>query len=207
MHPVQGKRSFPASNGGFTLIEALITAIIFSVGLLALVSLQMVSKRSTYEAVQRTMAAELVNDLIEQMRMNAVDATPPVLFPITYLVKTKGSVVTMDSSTAEEFDCGDDSSCNPDTVSGGISQLSLWFNRLSGTAETRDGTAVGGLVDPTVCIVGPDASGGYLITVVWRGQTQLPNTSANSCGANSGKYGSSNEFRRILQVTAYVENT
>lgn len=208
MYSVQGKAGFPLANSGFTLIEALITAIIFSVGLLALVSLQMVSKRTTYQAVQRNLAAEMVNDLIEQMRMNAVDDTPPVLSPITYLAKEKGGTVTMDSSTSEDFTCGaDDPICDPGAVTSGIANLSAWFNRLAGTTETRGGTAVGGLTDPTVCITGPDASGGYVITVVWRGETQLTNASANSCGASSGKYGTNSVYRRILEVTAYVENT
>jgi type IV pilus assembly protein PilV len=208
MYSVQGKAGFPLANSGFTLIEALITAIIFSVGLLALVSLQMVSKRTTYEAVQRNLAAEMVNDLIEQMRMNVVDNTPPLLSPITYLAKEKGGTVTMDSSTSEDFTCdADDSQCDPGAVTSGIANLSAWFNRLAGATETRGGTAVGGLADPTVCIAGPVAAGGYDITVVWRGQTQLANASANSCGANSGKYGANSEYRRILEVTAYVENT
>jgi hypothetical protein len=114
----------------------------------------------------------------------------------------------MDSSTSEDFTCGeDDPSCDPGAVTSGIANLSAWFNRLAGTTETRGGTAVGGLADPTVCIAGPDASGGYVITIVWRGQTQLANASLNSCGTGSGKYGANNEYRRILEVTAYVENT
>ena len=56
---------------GFTLIEVLFTLLIFSIGLLAVAGLQTISKKANYDALQRTTASMLANDIIERMRANA----------------------------------------------------------------------------------------------------------------------------------------
>lgn len=55
---------------GFTLIEVLVTVVIVSVSLLGLVSLDGVSKLSSYEARQRSNAILAANDFVERLRLN-----------------------------------------------------------------------------------------------------------------------------------------
>ena len=46
------------------------TVVVFSVGLLAVAGLQIVSKGATFEATQRTMASQIAFGLLEDMRAN-----------------------------------------------------------------------------------------------------------------------------------------
>lgn len=52
---------------GFTLIEALVSILIFSIGVLALIALQVTSVRQSSNAKYRSEAALLVNQLIGEM--------------------------------------------------------------------------------------------------------------------------------------------
>lgn len=54
-------------QAGFSLIEALVSIVIFSIGILAIVALQVVSVRQSSNAKYRSDAALLVNQLIGQM--------------------------------------------------------------------------------------------------------------------------------------------
>lgn len=55
------------AQGGFTLIEVLIAIVIFSIGVLALIALQVTSVRQSSNAKYRSEAALLVNRLIGEM--------------------------------------------------------------------------------------------------------------------------------------------
>ncbi|HCD56768.1 MAG TPA: type IV pilus modification protein PilV, partial [Halieaceae bacterium] len=57
-------------QAGVTLIEALVTFVILSVGLLGIVSLQAVSKSAQHQGIQRSKAVMLANDLVERIRIN-----------------------------------------------------------------------------------------------------------------------------------------
>jgi hypothetical protein len=46
----------------------------------------------------------------------------------------------------------------------------------------------------------------YTVAIAWRGRTPLSNPATNNCGATSGFYGDSNEYRRVLQFVAYIDN-
>jgi len=62
-------RRLPVRRGGrgFTLIEALVSILIFSVGILALVGLQLAGVKQTTDAKYRTDANLLANELIGKM--------------------------------------------------------------------------------------------------------------------------------------------
>lgn len=60
-------RTRRTSQGGFSLIEALIAIVIFSIGVLALVALQVTSVRQASNAKYRSDAALFANQLIGEM--------------------------------------------------------------------------------------------------------------------------------------------
>ena len=62
-------------NQGFSLIEVLITLVVFSIGLLGLASLQGQSINSSYNAHLRTQATSLASSMIDRMRANRQQAT------------------------------------------------------------------------------------------------------------------------------------
>ncbi|MGH8598331.1 MAG: type IV pilus modification protein PilV [Gammaproteobacteria bacterium] len=66
--------SRPAQSG-FTLLEVLISVFVLSIGLLGIAGLQMTSKRTNYEAVQRTNATMLAQELLERIRANTPQLT------------------------------------------------------------------------------------------------------------------------------------
>jgi type IV pilus assembly protein PilV len=71
------KRHFPATGfgprrrGGFSLIEVLITILIFAIGMLGLAALQATSVRSNQSANFRTQATALGYMMIDRMRANS----------------------------------------------------------------------------------------------------------------------------------------
>lgn len=60
----------PARSGGATMIEVLVSLLIFSVGLLGMVGLQTLSLRNTQSAYFRTQATVMAEDIMERMRAN-----------------------------------------------------------------------------------------------------------------------------------------
>ena len=58
------------SSGGFTLLEVLITVVIFSVGLLGLAGLQATGIKLNHSSLLRTQATLLANDVADCMRAN-----------------------------------------------------------------------------------------------------------------------------------------
>jgi type IV pilus assembly protein PilV len=68
------------SNQGFTLIEVLITLVVFSIGLLGLANLQGQSINSSYNAHLRTQATALASSMIDRMRANRQHATSTLAY-------------------------------------------------------------------------------------------------------------------------------
>lgn len=195
----------PRLTRGFSLIEVLVTIFVVAIGLLAGAALQLMSKKTSYDAVQRTTAALLARDIAERMRAN-----PTALS--SYL---NGGVTGM-SQPASDCSSAD---CSPEQLAA--ADLWAWREALLGSAETADGQATGGLVSPEGCISAGAACGHYDIAIAWRGVTPLPEPDAgtppgdpslNACGASSGNYddprhpGADYRMRRILVVSTYIAN-
>ncbi len=60
------------ANAGFTLVEVLITLVIFSIGLLGLAALQANSMVNSHNAYLRSQATLMANDMADRMRANIV---------------------------------------------------------------------------------------------------------------------------------------
>ena len=101
---------FSRKQVGVSLIEVLVTLIIISVALLGTASLQVISKQSNFQAVQRTMAAHLANDLLQRMRNNrdVLDDYLPL-----------GDLGAGSLGTAPDTDCAAlDADCAPQQLAG-----------------------------------------------------------------------------------------
>jgi len=182
---------------GFTLVELLVTVIVFSVGLLAIAGLQSVSKRSNYEALQRTTASHIAFGLLEDMRNNGGGI-------VSYVAAgnlgggTRGANPGV-NCRAVGADCTAEERA--------VYDLWFWENYADGALESNGQGAVGGVLNPTICINGPiDGSPGmYRVTVAWRGTVSLANANPNGCGAGSGNYGDNNEFRRLVAMPTFLD--
>ncbi len=177
------------------MIEILITLLVVSVGLLGTASLQLLSKRSIFDAAQRTTAANLSEDLLERMRSN-----PAAL--INYM---NASPLGAASAVAPGTDCGNAAGvCTPAELAR--YDLWQWEQQLDGALETVGGAATGGLVSPTACVQGPGfgGSGTYSISIAWRGLTESVNAMTDNCGQGSGLYGAGDKYRRVLVIDTYI---
>jgi type IV pilus assembly protein PilV len=188
------RRNLPRRQAGLTLIEILIALLVIAVGLLSTASLQLLSKRSNYDAAQRTSAAHLAQDLLERMRSN-----PQAL--IDYL--PAGTLGGASQGAAPAVDCGAAGMvCTPPELAA--YDLWQWEQLLDGALEQRDGNATGGLVDPRVCIRGPvfGATGVYEVAIAWRGLTESANPATDACGA--GNYGANDAYRRVMVMRTFI---
>jgi type IV pilus assembly protein PilV len=64
------KSSLSLRNGGFTLVEVLVTLVILSVGLLGVAALHTASLRNNLDSAMRTQASVLAADIADRMRGN-----------------------------------------------------------------------------------------------------------------------------------------
>ena len=115
----------PASrSGGFTLVEVLVTVVIFSVGLLGLAGLQATGIKLNHSSLLRSQATLLAYDIIDCMRANqgknkanlpdyaiAMDDNPPT----TATNQADRDIINWIDSLAKNLPSGDGSVTFPTT--------------------------------------------------------------------------------------------
>lgn len=151
---------------GFGLIEVLVTLLVFSIGALAVAGLQATSKKSRYNALQRSTAVRMAHSMATSMRAN-----PAALSVYSDFADGPGDTL----GTSPESNCYQES-CTPEQLAK--FDLWQWEQMLAGTSEMSgktSATPVGGLVAPSACIHGPSngGTGVYTITIIWRGVTPV----------------------------------
>ena len=162
-------------EGGFTLIEALVTILIVSLGLLGLAGLQVRMQTSELEAYQRSQALVLLNDLASRISANQGNAA-------SYVTSTPIGVGT----------CTDPGS----TAALALKDLKEWCDAVQGAGETMStgsgtGSRVGALIGGRGCVkqlqaADSTSSAEYLVTVAWQGLVPLDAPpSAVDCGAGA----------------------
>lgn len=183
---------------GFTLLEVLITVVIFSVGLLTVASLQVVARKASFEAVQRTTATHLAQGMLERMRANRRG-----LF--TYVSGGGvggGTELGRGSRDAPGNTCTNRGSpCT--SIDMALADLWEWEQLLDGSYEVAGGESVGGLVLPRACIRGAAdaATGLYSVAIAWRGATEANDPPDDDCGAADTDMG---DFRRVVVVETFI---
>lgn len=186
------------NSNGFTLIEVLVAIFIFAVGLLGIAGLQIVAKQNNFDAVQRTTAALLANEIAEKIRANPASAhvyissQPDLANPVDPLPTTV---------------CSDTAQCSTDNLAR--SDLREWYSAILGASKQNDaGDALGGLISPSACISSVTNTAGevvgYDIAIAWRGKSPLANPISSSCGEDEDVYGTGNLFRRVIVFTIAV---
>ena len=178
-----------ARQVGFTLIEILIALFVFAIGILTVAGLQIISKKSNFDAIQRTTATFLAYDIIERMRANR-NQLDGYLNPLGAAQAVPGTSCKTGTCTTAQLATFD---------------LWEWEQAINGANEQIGGNNAGGLVNPIGCIAGPAGGGDgiYTITVAWQGVTALANPNVvNVCGA--GMYGANYENRRLIELIIFI---
>lgn len=183
---------------GFSLLELLVALVVFSIGLLAVAGLQIISKQANFEGAQRTSASQIAYGLLEDIRTNgdAVD-----------IYRTAGEFGGGQRGGEPAPNCQVGAECN--ATEKALHDLWFWEQMIDGNMETSAGAGTGGVMLPSVCIDGPAVGGAgvYRVTIAWRGTASIVNSINNLCGALSGDYGANLEFRRIIQIPTYIDPT
>ena len=171
------------------------STVVFGIGVLGITSLNAVSKRSSYQSVQRSSAAQLSFALLEDMRSNTGAVA-------VYLA---AGDLGRGSQGVEPTPLCDDPALPCTAAELATHNLWDWEQLLDGNLELSGGVGVGGLVTPTSCITGPPGgvTGVYTVTVAWLGSVQIASPGPNNCGA--GLYGPGNVFRRTVVLRSYID--
>lgn len=201
-------RIFPGCGkrqGGFTVVEVMVSVVIFSIGLIGVARLQVVAKQSNYDAVQRVTATTIAQDLLSRMRSNSG--------ALSDYVENDGALqINYNDATAQPSPNCVSATCNETQ----LALRDLWDieQDMVGVSEVdADGNSVGGLTLPTVCITAVDEDGNvlddgesgiYTVAIAWRGKADLTNPTLNTCGQTTGLYGTNNEYRRLLVMSTFI---
>ena len=182
---------------GFSLIELLVSIVIFSVGLLGIAGLQMVSKKANYEGLQRTIASQVAYGMLEDMRANGSGISIYAAAPDLGGGKLSGLPVSNCKNV--------NTPCSSAQKAG--HDLWYWERVLDGAQVIGVEGQAGGVLTPTLCINGPagGVAGVYLVSVAWYGSTSLMNPDTDACGSGTGKYGDNDANRRVLQVATFID--
>ncbi len=198
----------PRRSRGATLIEVLIAVLVLAVGILGLMGLQINGKRTTYEALQRSAAVNLAQDMINRMRAN-----PNVAPTITFLDDEYDTGADYDNGgvgggqvATPAVDCAE--------AGAGCTRAQLAaFDLATWEADLDDAVTSNGLINPTGCIdVDITAANGSLITVMvaWESRVDLDQTAvvarmpaALECG---GKYGTDDLRRQAVVISTFLAN-
>jgi type IV pilus assembly protein PilV len=181
---------------GFSLIELLVSMVIFTIGLLSIAGLQMVAKKSNYESLSRTTASHVAYGLLEEMRANGDGIN-------TYLAAPDlgGGQASLPGS-----DCNNPAApCS--ATQKATHDLWFWEQVLDGAQEVGVEGDTGGVLTPTLCIDGPAGGGAgtYAVAIAWHGNVSLTNAGVDDCGSGTGKYGDGDAYRRVLQVATFID--
>lgn len=201
----------PRRSRGATLIEVLIAVLVLAVGILGLMGLQINGKRTTYEALQRSAAVNLAQDMMNRMRAN-----PNTAADKTFLATSYGTGTTY-SASGKGVGGGKVSTPGKDCAAAGAgctrAELAA-FDLSTWEAQLDDAVTSNGLVNPTGCIdVDTTVTNGSLITVMvaWESRVDLDQTAvvarmpaALECG--DGKYGTDDLRRQAVVISTFLAN-
>jgi len=190
-----------AAQSGFTLIEALIAAVILAVGVLGVVSLLTMSKVAQHEGIQRVRAVALADDMFERIRRNPAGMT---IYDIGLSAPLGDSSIGTAPADCNAAACDSDELANRD--------LWAWEQLLDGRAVTFDD---GGAATPALgmrnirgCIdfeadVDRPNTGIVDVVVQWQGLQETSDAVASgeiSCGTA----GAEDKTWRQVVVSSYL---
>ncbi|MCB1706342.1 MAG: type IV pilus modification protein PilV [Halioglobus sp.] len=152
---------------GVGMLEFLVALMIFSMGMMGLLTAQLVGKKTIIEASQRSTAIALAQDVLERMRAN------PGQLP-AYRVVAAGD--DANPLPRPDVDC-DVSQCT--TAELAAFDLWQWESHLMGSAERDALGYTGGLLAPRGCIA--SVAGHVDISVSWRSVMATDAMPAEDC--------------------------
>jgi type IV pilus assembly protein PilV len=177
-----------ARSRGVTMIEVLVALLILTIGLLGVAGLQARMQTAEIEAFQRAQAIVLLQDMVDRINANRVNAASYATGSVTL-----GTGTTLD--------------CSPTALASATVMLKdkcEWSSAMVGAAETRviSGTTtnIGAMNEARGCITVPVTTmpREVVVAVVWQGIASTVVPTATTCGVGEAAYGSDGKLRRAL---------
>lgn len=173
-----------------TFLEVLIALVIMVTGILGAVAMQATAKQASFDAMQRSLASSLAQDIIARMRANDV----LVLADYEGLTYGKGNFIASEPNRCDQANVN----CSSALILA--NDQYEWELALMGgdvTAGT-DKKRAGGLVGGQGCIIGNGNS--ISVVVSWQGRTKVKDSEkSDTCVNSNGK-----EKRRQVVVEAFI---
>jgi len=171
-----------ARSRGVTMIEVLVALLILTVGLLGVAGLQARMQTAEIEAFQRAQAIVLLQDMVDRINANRVNAASYATGSVTL-----GTGTTLDCTSITSVMLKD--KCE-------------WSSAMLGSAETKSGGTIkiGAMNEARGCITVPVATmpREVVVAVVWQGIASTLVPTATTCGVGEAAYGSDGKLRRAL---------
>lgn len=156
---------------GMTLIEVLIALVILVTGILGTVALQVTAKKASFDAMQRSLASSLVQNIVERMRSNDASALDQ------YAGSDYGEVL----NTLPGKRCNmPDSLCT--TTQRVANDQYEWELALMGADSKKNTQNRAGLIKVRACI--SIHYNEVTVLIVWQGKTPSVSAHIESCGEN-----------------------
>ena len=182
---------------GMGMLEYLLALLIFSTGMMGLMSAQLVAKKVVYEASQRSTATALGRDIVERMRINSGQLE-------AYRAMAVGDTTQL--FPLPDPDCNISTCTAPQLAAFDLWQ---WESNLLGRSERRSSASSGGLVSPRACI---SSDGGEVsVTISWLVSSVVQQLTPSTCSAEDIGAGvtpsESNDDtlqRRQLMISTYI---
>ena len=182
---------------GMGMLEYLLALLIFSTGMMGLMSAQLMAKKVGHEASQRSIATAQGRDIVERMRANAGQLE-------AYRTQALGDTAQLRPRPAADCNIV---TCT--TLQLAIFDLWQWESNLLGLAGDRNGVSSAGLVSPQACI---SVDGGAVaVTITWLASSVVRPATPSVCtiygiGSDTPR-NESNDYtlqRQQLMISTYV---
>jgi len=175
---------------GMTFIEVLVALVITVTGILGSVAMQATAKQGSFDAMQRSIASSLAQDIISRMRAHA-----PSLNSNEALSTYSASLYGSGSHVKPANRCDGLVACTPAEMAA--NDKFEWELALRGKTASKG--IVGGLVGGKGCISQLVGGNAYTVVVSWQGRTETVDagTGKSACGTSGNK-------RRQVVVQAFI---
>jgi type IV pilus assembly protein PilV len=175
---------------GIAMLELLVALLVFSIGMLGLLSGQLEGKWALHDALQRSAATGLARDLLERIHANPAHVQ-------AYRVGAIGAAGH--SLPGPAVDCGSTACTGAELAAFDLWQ---WEARLHGGGGEQAGT--GGLVSPRACIAGEGVE--VVLAISWSGFSPAVSQQALSC-AMEDDVGAFSRPRHRLDITTRLDTS
>lgn len=176
---------------GMTFIEVLVAMVILVTGILGAVAMQASAKKGSFDAMQRSLASALAQDIIERMRSNSSNPNVLETYEGTYGAAAN-AVPALRCNTPATL-C-----TSAQMVTNDIYE---WELNLLGADVVNGAQNTGGLLGAIGCIT--HTNNAVTVVISWQGREAIADGAANN-SALARACGTSTNKRRQISVDAFI---